>query len=86
MEGAIAALDARGRIIEMAFSRAPKSLRSKVLTYAQGPRKKPGRTKGKQQVETLDRIVDAAALVFLKYSQPQMAPLLYPSLASAWFL
>jgi transcriptional regulator with XRE-family HTH domain len=47
----------------------PAILKSKAL---------PGRPKGKQQAETLERIGDAAALVFLRYSQPEMIPLLYP--------
>ena len=55
-------------------ARIGRALRSDKLP----PRKTIGRPKGKQQTETLDRINDAAALVFLKYPQSKMVPLLYP--------
>ncbi len=48
-----------------------------LLSTGETP-KWPGRPKGAQQSETLERIRHAAALKSLNYSQPKMAPLLYP--------
>src|SRR5260370_41474673 len=73
LRDALRALDPAGYVLSL----LPEGLYRQIERYLNGPPKK-GRTKGKQQAETLERIVCAAALVFLKYSQPKMIPLLYP--------
>lgn len=55
-----------------------ESLYDVLNDYAASHAPKLGRPKGKQQVETRHRVVDAAALCSLNYSQSKMAPLLYP--------
>jgi hypothetical protein len=67
------------RIRKAAKSHSERNFAQAVAMLGFGKTLKwPGRHKGKLQDETLARIKDAAALVFLKYPQRKMIPLLYP--------
>jgi hypothetical protein len=71
------ALSQSPKDVAQILSQLPEDFWSNVIGLDDAPKGR-GRPKGKQQSETLERIVDAAALIFLKYSQSKMIPLLYP--------